>query len=817
MGSLRTLINTIKTKLDTIAEDAKPFDVHDDVPTQNTSPSGADRIPHSDESASGDPNEYFRLDVLRDYFRRDAAATYALIQSLLDYADLQNQPTIPTLRNAAQTYALIQSLLNYNDLSNQPTIPTLRSASQTYALIQSLLNYNDLSNQPTIPTPFDIHDDVTTENTAPANQDRIPHSDESAAGDPNEYFRLDTLRDYFRRDAADTYALIEDLLPEGVTLRTAAQTYALIQSLLNYDDLSNQPTIPTPFDIHDDVTTQNTSPSGADRIPHSDESAAGDPNEYFRLDVLSDYFRRNAAETYALIESLLNYNDLSNQPTIPTLRNAAQTYALIQSLLDYDDLSNQPTIPTPFDIHDDVTTENTAPANQDRIPHSDESAGGDPNKYFRLDTLKDFFGGGGGGLERETTLPDADDAVSGAIYAEVDADDAILNDVLKVKSFQPNPFFAVTVANLGDGHRGYAGSGYGSLDSGFDVDAGGSSGYSALGAVSERFNSMINSTFQRVGTYTIPDSSGSQALGMAGDGGTLYYVIEIDNGTRVRGVNPETGVQTFESDLASGADNVFNSLAIYNGLAYVLDVSDDDFYTFNLETGVDARLNNTNHTGEIQALAATDDTIYALLRPNGDMLGTVNPTTGEVTDHGSISGRPNNFAALSLTSVNNVLYAIYINRTLPSVQKLFTLNPTTRTLTEIGDVSPASQEFAGLAQVGGDLYAWNDEDEGIYRSLGGNGNRWEVVFPTTTTEVSDSDATLTLYTSRGATPITLTRRTGIADAIVFASDYDGATAHTISVNDDLNMALYNSDDEQLYEGSVESFFRTIPLGVDIGV
>ena len=495
MGSLRTLINTIKTKLDTIAEDAKPFDVHDDVTTQNTSPSGGDRIPHSDESAAGDPNEYFRLDTLRDYVRRNAADTYALIQSLLDYNDLSNQPTIPTLRSASQTYALIESLLNYDDLQNQPTIPTLRSASQTYALIQSLLNYDDLSNQPTIPTPFDIHDDVTTENTAPANQDRIPHSDESAAGDPNEYFRLDTLRDYFRRDAADTYALIESLLPEGVTLRTAAQTYALIQSLLNYNDLSNQPTIPTPFDIHDDVTTQNTSPSGADRIPHSDESAAGDPNEYFRLDVLRDYFRRNAAETYALIESLLNYNDLSNQPTIPTLRNAAQTYALIQSLLDYDDLQNQPTIPTPFDVHDDVDTQNTNPNDADRIPHSDESAGGDPNKYFRLDTLKDFFGGGGGGLERETTLPDADDAVSGAIYAEVDADDAILNDVLKVKSFQPNPFFDVTVSltwatdSVGIQASGFAG-----------INSGGTSDYSDLGALFERLATEFSGNFERVGS-----------------------------------------------------------------------------------------------------------------------------------------------------------------------------------------------------------------------------------------------------------------------------------------------------------------------------
>ena len=521
MALLRELIQEMKTKLDTIAENAKPFDVHDDVTTQNTSPSGGDRIPHSDESAAGDPNEYFRLDVLRDYFRRNAADTYSLIESLLDYNDLLNQPTIPTLRNAAQTYALIESLLDYDDLSNQPTIPTLRSASQTYALIQSLLNYNDLSNQPTIPTPFDIHDDVPTQNTAPANQDRIPHSDESAAGDPNEYFRLDTLRDYFRRDAQqtfdliesllpegielrtaqETFDLIEDLLPEGGELRTAAETYALIQSLLNYNDLSNQPTIPTPFNVHDDVPTQNTSPSGADRIPHSDESAAGDPNEYFRLDVLRDYVRRNAADTYSLIDSLLDYNDLLNQPTIPTA----------------------------FDVHDDVTTQNTNPNDADRIPHSDESAGGDPNKYFRLDTLKDFFGGGGG-LERETTLPDADDAVSGAIYAEVDSDDAILNDVLKVKSFRQSPFFAVTVANLGDGHRGYAGSGYGSLDSGYDVNSGGSAGYSALGAVSEHFSSAASATFQRVGTYTIT----VDIEGLAGSGAVLYYVYDTGSGSYVR-------------------------------------------------------------------------------------------------------------------------------------------------------------------------------------------------------------------------------------------------------------------------------------------
>ena len=60
------------------------------------------------------------------------------------------------LRNAAQTYALIDSLLDYVDLLNKPTIPTLRTAGQTYTLIQSLLDFEDLLNKPTILTSADV-------------------------------------------------------------------------------------------------------------------------------------------------------------------------------------------------------------------------------------------------------------------------------------------------------------------------------------------------------------------------------------------------------------------------------------------------------------------------------------------------------------------------------------------------------------------------------------------------------------------------------------------------------------------------------------
>ena len=60
------------------------------------------------------------------------------------------------LRNAAQTYALIDSLVDYVDLLNKPTIPTLRTAGQTYSLIQSLLDFEDLLNKPTILTSAQV-------------------------------------------------------------------------------------------------------------------------------------------------------------------------------------------------------------------------------------------------------------------------------------------------------------------------------------------------------------------------------------------------------------------------------------------------------------------------------------------------------------------------------------------------------------------------------------------------------------------------------------------------------------------------------------
>ena len=84
--------------------------------------------------------------------------------------------------------------------------------------------------------------------------------------------------------------------------------------------------------------------------------------------------------------------------------------------------------------------------------------------------------------------------------------------------------------------------------------------------------------------------------------------------------------------------------------------------------------------------------------------------------------------------------------------------------------------------------------------------------------MDSDDNILKLFIERGGDEIELTRDESVTDAIAFLSGSDGATAHTISVNDNLDVALYKDDDTPLYEGSDEAFYRDIPLAdIAIGV
>ena len=204
---------------------------------------------------------------------------------------------------------------------------------------------------------FDVHDDLGTELTSPADADRVPASDESSAGDPNRWLSLLTLKNFFRNSLA-------------AVARTGS-----------YNDLSNKPNIPTQatgFDLHNDVGTELTSLSDSDRIVVSDESTAGDPNRFSTLSTLKSFVRSGFTVAWSAV---------TGKPNFATVATSGS----------YNDLSNRPNIPTQatgFDLHNDVGTELTSLNDSDRMVVSDESSAGDPNRYATLSRLKSFVRSG---------------------------------------------------------------------------------------------------------------------------------------------------------------------------------------------------------------------------------------------------------------------------------------------------------------------------------------------------------------------------------------------------------------------------------------
>ena len=61
---------------------------------------------------------------------------------------------------------------------------------------------------------------------------------------------------------------------------------------------------PTGFDLHDDVTTENTDPDGGDRLVTSKENASGDPNRWLSLTRLLAWIQTNIVVAVANIPSL---------------------------------------------------------------------------------------------------------------------------------------------------------------------------------------------------------------------------------------------------------------------------------------------------------------------------------------------------------------------------------------------------------------------------------------------------------------------------------------------------------------------------------
>lgn len=129
---------------------------------------------------------------------------------------------------------------------------------------------------------FDLHEDVATEMTAPAAADRILTSDESVSGDPNRWLSLSRLATWL----ASNLSLAASRITSGVfsAARLGSGTANATKILYGDSTWKDAPSAGGGnFDVHDDVTTEMTSPSGSDRLVASNESEAGDPQQFLSL------------------------------------------------------------------------------------------------------------------------------------------------------------------------------------------------------------------------------------------------------------------------------------------------------------------------------------------------------------------------------------------------------------------------------------------------------------------------------------------------------------------------------------------------------
>ena len=355
--------------------------------SNNATPQGVDRLFITDESESGDPVEYITIDALRTAIGTAdgvvdggsvAGTTMTLTRTVgadIAITGLDPFDTAPIfagnpagadrilIRDVSQGTTEYLSFLSFKgDVS-----PQLRDEGTQTGTYFDILNFTGdgvtCSQNGTLATcnipggggggdPFDLHDDVTVLLTTLDAADRLVLSDESMSGDPNEYTTVQGLLDGFRDITnvaggnnssptdTDRIFISQEALPfDPVKYTTIAQLRTVIGG--------------GGFEIHD-LPQQTQQLATTDRIPLSDESASGDPNEYMTA-----------------------FNFFSS-------------------------------------IRDVVNTNRTTPLDNDRMYVTREDTAGDPLGYITVAQLQTRIGGGGGttlsiaGLPQESSSDLAD-------------------------------------------------------------------------------------------------------------------------------------------------------------------------------------------------------------------------------------------------------------------------------------------------------------------------------------------------------------------------------------------------------------------------
>ena len=523
--------------------------------SNNATPQGVDRLFITDESESGDPVEYITIDALRTAIGGSGAA-----DGVVDGGSVAGT-TLTLTRTVGADIAITglpgNALLILDE--NVTLHPTATSLDFAGAGVTCEITFAT-GVTCTIPgggggDDFAIHD-LPQQTQQLATTDRIPLSDESASGDPNEYL---TAFNFFSaiRDVVNTnrvvpldndrmYVTREDASGDPLGYITVAQLQTRIGggggTTLSIAGLPNQAS--TGLADTDIMVIENVSESNVQR-----HLTMGSLSAFLAdgVTITSAGGKLTAVGGGGTADGVVDGGSYT-AGTLTLTRTVGADIAI-------------PGLPAPFNLHDDVTTFNSFPARSDRLLVNDESLSGDPNEYVTMSSLLSSFR----------------DIINLEAYHNAvpqDADRLFISD----ESASADPVEYITVGEL----RTAIGGGGGG-----DADGVVSAGSLALGtgAVTlTRTEGLADVTFTATGT--LPLSRGGTGATSAGAARTALGVndacVDIGYaGSILTCTQADGGTDTVTIAGGGGADGVVDGVSFSGG-------------TLTLERSIGANLTQNN-------------------------------------------------------------------------------------------------------------------------------------------------------------------------------------------------------------------------------
>ena len=316
------------------------------------------------------------------------------------------------------------------------------------------------------------------------------------------------------------------------------------------------------FKLYDDVPDAVATIAAADRFVLSDVSRTDNANRYITLSAL-----RAAILDPQFLTAITEVADDDLFAIYSDDEDEARSVSLADLIAHLNDNLTFPTAAA-FDLHEDVGTALTTPADADRLVVSDESETGEPNTYLTLQQLKNFV------LAAATAFKVSD--VSTELSSPADDDKIVVSDASETNEPNRSVSLSTLISYLFDGDNTLTGiealSGSDLTDAQDHLGIGEVDAANVLLALKDFNDEQISaaqfalslvsgiSSFNSLGTYT------ANTLNTSHDGGV--YIPTIDEVWIAD--NADNRIYRYETDGTDlGVFNTDSSNSSPLGLAYI--------------------------------------------------------------------------------------------------------------------------------------------------------------------------------------------------------------------------------------------------------